>query len=252
MVGNKEKTPKVTDDDISSKKANIKAILGKNFDEESFNIDAQNIKDNNGSINNLVPDKYRKGDNDNTDDNFGFKCSFKDGIYTAYGSDGKIFSSKDSYELNQQIAKEFKQNAAQTGKEAQCRYESTSKDPEFMKNVAKAFINEGVVISGDIPNDPKFWNDFKQEYLNNQENSLEEWNRLTRKIPPEYMGKDKNLSTEKSSPQISKAEHIKNLRNGVNINLTPPQPHKDRSPNTNTQENNILIQQLKNRNIATK
>lgn len=75
---------------------------------------------------------------------------------------------------------------------------------------------------------------------------------LNQKIPPEYMGKDKNLSTEKSSPQISKAEHIKNLRNGVHINLTPPQPHKDRSPNTNTQENNILIQQLKNRNIATK
>lgn len=61
-----------------------------------------------------------------------------------------------------------------------------------MAAFAKAFINEGIAVGGDVPQDPKFWQNLKKEYLNNPEHSIDNWQHLTRKVPPQYMGEMKN------------------------------------------------------------
>lgn len=60
-----------------------------------------------------------------------------------------------------------------------------------MAAFAKAFINEGIAVGGDVPQDPKFWQNLKKEYLNNPEHSIDNWQHLTRKVPPQYMGEMK-------------------------------------------------------------
>ena len=61
-----------------------------------------------------------------------------------------------------------------------------------MEDFAKAFINSGIRVSGDIPQDPKFWQQFRQEYLSDSKHSAEEWDKLTANLPDKLIGRQKN------------------------------------------------------------
>lgn len=143
------------------------------------------------------------------------KGGYENGRYVAHGPNGKVISGKTEDEMQAQIAQEFVKDAQKKGKEPYCKFTNSIKDKESMKSFAKNFINAGVKIDGDVPNDPQFWQQFKQDYLKNPENNMENWNKLTSKVPPEYMGEKAKTQTN------SIANHVKNLRNGINTNLTP-------------------------------
>ena len=106
-----------------------------------------------------------------------------------------------------------------------------------MAAFAKAFINEGIAVGGDVPQDPKFWQNLKKEYLNNPEHSIDNWQHLTRKVPPQYMGEMKNehsLSpTQATNPRAASGSFIKQLRNGNNPKLTPQQNKPQQRSNGN-------------------
>lgn len=213
--------------EISNKASTIKDLLGgeKSFDSTRFNEDAERALADGRSLDSLNMEDYRKKDDNENDDKpdrecsnssgFGFKCRFENGMHVARGPDGKIITGKTEDELNSQLAQEFLKEAARTGKEPYAKLTDPKKNPESMKSFAKNFINAGVQVDGDLPNDPQFWQQFKQDYLKNPENNLENWNKLTSKIPAEYMGEKAKTQTN------SIAKHVKNLRNGINTNLTP-------------------------------
>lgn len=106
-----------------------------------------------------------------------------------------------------------------------------------MAAFAKAFINEGIAVGGDVPQDPKFWQNLKKEYLNNPEHSIDNWQHLTRKVPPQYIGEMKNehsLSpTQATNPRAASGSFIKQLRNGNNPKLTPQQNKPQQRSNGN-------------------
>ena len=114
-----------------------------------------------------------------------------------------------------------------------------------MAAFAKAFINEGIAVGGDVPQDPKFWQNLKKEYLNNPEHSIDDWQHLTRKVPPQYMGEMKNehsLSpTQATNPRAASGSFIKQLRNGNNPKLTPQQNKPQQRSNGNQP---LFVQQM--------
>lgn len=235
-----EDNPKKTieQSDIDAKAANMENILGKSFDKEQFQQDAQLLKEDGGSLDSLNIGSYTKK-NDNGGPGLSFGAIFKDGEYVATSPDGKVIRSKDMDDFNKQLATEFKNHGIANGEEPKCTFESNIRDPEKRKkeseSFARNFINEGVVVKGDLPQDPKFWNDLKKDYLNNKENTPENWDRLTRFVPPKSMDME-NASQRPITPSLGK--HVTSMRKGVNLKLTPAQPKTVRQ--TTLSQNNVL------------
>ena len=143
------------------------------------------------------------------------------------------------YDLNLKIAAQFKIDFDKEGKVGTVGFECPSKNPKEMEDFAKAFINSGVRVSGDIPQDPKFWQQFRQEYLSDSKHSAQEWDKLTSNLPDELIGRPKtntqsNSATanplNKSKPQNQPGGLIANLlkpnqpQQTDAENLTPPRP----------------------------
>lgn len=259
-------------------------LLGeKNFDKEKYLADVQRLKESGLSLNILNPLTYKKDKQDKSEfegAGLSFKTEKKDGKIIARGSNGEILEAKTQEELHALVAKSFKQHNAtlpDKGINSCINYHTTNKNPKNMASFAKTFINEGIAIAGDVPQDPKFWQDFKQEYLANPEHSEEEWNRLTRKIPAEYMGEKRKEQIQTQSPaqqtpqqavpsqqqsqteaspaseqmqeapKMSTGTFIKELRNGNNPNLTPQQPQPVRQKN-NINQQSLLQQRMADMN----
>ena len=124
------------------------------------------------------------------------------------GSDGTMFKTKDFYEMNLKIASQFKMEFDKEGKIGTVKYTDENKDPQKMQDFARAFINSGVRVAGDIPQDPQFWQTLKNEYLANPEHSPEQWDNLTSKLSDELVGRppQKEQSQENANSQIQHNE----------------------------------------------
>lgn len=251
---------------ISALKKKFSTLLADRFDKKKFdedfragkeisvdNIDSYMIaevsKDKKNTQNNIKSDTQEHEETQiPQQQSSSFKTFSKNGKHYAVGSNGERLEAKNKDALEKQIAQSFKNSGMDINKES-IRFHSYAKDPkEFKKDTecfARNFIMEGVPISGDIPQDPKFWKKLQKDFLKNKDNNLDKWNNLTRNIPPEYMGKNqemhKNHSQEKSAQ--TKAKFINSLRNGKNPNLTPQQTPKSsqRIPN-NLQIKQALLQ----------
>lgn len=188
-----EKT--ITDFDIQNKISELSQTHGAAFNKEKFREDAEKLKENDGSsLDSLNIGNYTSQNNNNEKDNNGtsFSCSCQNGVYTARGSDGTILKSKNFYDLNLKIAAQYKAEFDKEGKTGTICFTSGNKNPKEMEDFAKAFINSGIRVSGDIPQDPKFWQQFRQEYLSDSKHSAEEWDKLTANLPDKLIGRQKN------------------------------------------------------------
>lgn len=259
--------------------AQFASILGeKNFDKDKFELDVQKLKDAGKDLNLLDPADYRKK-KDNPDkkpdyDNgsLSFSTQRRGGSIIITGSDGSQMEAKTPEEKHKMVAQAYKRKAANEPEEQRknlaVAFESPNKDPVEMEIFAKTFINEGIGVAGDVPQNPKFWQDFKKEYLANPEHSAEQWKHLTRKVPPEYMGDRSREQTQTQSsfrlekvsartgqqqtatmdvsqqPNMNKRDFIHNLRNGNNLNLSPS-PEKPIKQRNNSQVQEILRRRLR-------
>ena len=234
--------------EISSKASSFKDQLGgeKKFDNTRFDDDAERAQLNGFSLDSLNAEDYRKKDDDENEEalnkecsnrsGFGFKCRFENGMHVARGPEGKVITAKTEDELTSQPAQEFLKHAEKTGEEPYAHYTDTKKRPEGMKSFAKNFINAAVQVDGDLPNDPQFWQQLKQDYLKNPEHNMEQWNKLTAKVPPEFMGEKAKTKDQ------SMSKHIKNLRNGLNTNLTPVEKTSAQRTTVNQMSLNQVLQ----------
>lgn len=215
---------------IESSIAKASAILGgrKNLDTETYRQAAQNALNSGQSLSSLNPHQFKKKENTPPPGfslpGLSFNFNFENGKFTGVGSNGEKIQSADLYELNSKIAETFKTDALKKGRTPECWFKANPNIPVDIntqkQNFAKAFINAGVIPHGDIPQDPKFWQNFKNEYLNNPKNTPEQWEKLTNHIPDKVIGRNRAAQ--------SMAKHMMMLRMGSNPKLTPPVPFRPR------------------------
>lgn len=239
---------------IATKIALCKKILGKNFDAAAFFNDVEEYKKTGKDINNIDISKYKK-ESSLPDANYGnygsndlsFTANFVDGKFEAISPDGQKVIGKNLDDLNLKLAQTFKQKALQEGKEPRVSFEYGKQDntlskQEMTESFARNFINEGVTVKGDLPTDSKFWQKLKQDYLADKKNTLDNWNKLTRFVPPEYMGKSaekqaseqENSKNEKTKTFPQSRNVIKHIfclsRKGYNPKLNPPRRNQKVHP----------------------
>lgn len=191
-----------------------------NFDREKYERDATLILDTNGSLSMLNSESYTRPPEDSFGNTKGKRppttVKQKDGSYFFTDYKGKEHQSRDFYEIASQVALQYKELDEKDGKKRQIAYYNKNKDPEKIALSAKAFINNGVMISpeGDIPQSPEFWSQFKQEYLQNN-HTEKDWNEITANLPDELLGRPKSDKNKSKSAGLL----ISQIRNGVNPNL---------------------------------
>ena len=154
-------------------------------DKDKPNPDETNMKDNSGLV---------------------FKGSFKDGVYSAVGSNGVVIKSKNIDDFHRKLAKYMKLRAMKNGKKplASLRVGKNIKNKEeIMESFARNFINEGVAVTGDLPKSPEFWNNLKNEYLAKKGSNIQMWNKLTQFVPKEYMQSKQAETQKQSNPKSS-------------------------------------------------
>ena len=184
-------------------KAYFQNQLKEKFNEEKFNQDVKvGKKISFGDVN-----EYRKEEDEEMFGSPGlsFKAGFKNGKYVAVGSNGHVIESKNLDDFNRKLAQVFKISALKKGKEPFCRLR-LGKDEKNRKALSEAFarnfINAEVVVAGDVPKSPEFWREMKQNYLAKEGHTLENWNRLTRFVPKEYMqGKENSVQYRGNTKQ---------------------------------------------------
>ena len=88
---------------------------------------------------------------------------------------------------------------------------------KIAESFARNFINEGVVVKGDLPKSPEFWNKLKADYLAQKGHNLKMWNRLTRFVPAEYLRPVANAKITQENIQKINTPNKKRLH----------QPHLD-------------------------
>lgn len=216
-----------------------KSLLGsQNFDEERFRQDAERARQEGRDIRSLNKKDYlKRKDPPNitgggfTSPHLSFSSKFEDGFYTAVGSNGQTIKSPNFEEFTTTLALSFKNEDGDTQNPPLVKFQDNKNSrytPEQIELQTKIFINNGVGIHGDVPKDPKFWQQFKTEYLNNKNNTPEMWDKLTSKVNPEYMSSQANNNL---------GRFLHNMRMGTNTNLTPRRQ-------TNPRHNSLAPQSL--------
>lgn len=213
----------IDDSDIESKKATF--ISEKNdkqyFDNDRFMSDAKKLQESNGDLSQLnvtdyVKDKEKTIISDGNAGGLHYNIGFHNNQFVATGPNGQEITGKNPDELNQKLAQEYVKDAEKKGKFPYAKLRTFKDDKEFMESFARNFIMSGVRVAGDLPEDPKFWQNLKQEYMQKDGNSEEMWNKLTKYVPDKSMGRERK-------PEQNMGKFVHNLRNGINTNLTPPQ-----------------------------
>lgn len=231
----------MTENDISYSDIEAKknALMNKKKANQEFDIykleeDIKNLQKNNGNLSSLQAENYIKDikTKEKADISYegGRDLSFHvveiNKMYVAKGSNGHKIIAKNIDELNLKVAKAFKKDAEENNIPLEgIRYRTTCKDKETYRkrteSFARVFINEGIPVSGDLPTDPKFWQNLKKEYLQNKEHSEKMWNLLTIDVPAESLGEEK-----KSENHIQKQKENKNTRiSQAQINILNSKAH---------------------------
>ncbi len=167
-------------------------------------------------------DKDKDKDNDKDKDKkienekgLSFSLKEKDGKFTAIGSDGTVFEGKSFEEINDKVCQNMKQKAEAEGRENTICFNGES--PEEQKIFSRnAIMKHDVTILGGYPQDPQFWKDLKNEYLADKSHSLQDWERMTRKIPDDVM--QRTPEEQARNKKLLDADLLKKLRKGVNPN----------------------------------
>ena len=162
-------------------------------------------------------DKDKESDNEKIENNkaLSFSLKEKDGKFTAIGTDGTVLEGKNFEEINDKICQDLKQKVENEGRECVLAYRG--KNPERQEIFSRnAIMKHGVAISDGYPKDPQFWKDLKNEYLADKNHSLQEWERMTRKIPDDVM--QRTPEEQARNKKLLDADLLKKLRKGMTAN----------------------------------
>lgn len=188
-------------------------------------------------------DKNRLEQEDEKDPKSSFSLS--DDFTKAKDGNGNSFNAKNPYELFNKLNDQVIANNP-PGKEIKMRLNlrPEEKDREDIKEAcARSAIEHGIIIKGDLPQDPKFWQSFKNEYLADKKHKPEDWERLTAHMPDELLGRTPDKEKNKDNNKNKDIEQLKALsRDGINPNLSENKPEKGN--NTQIKPTNMNISNM--------
>ena len=170
----------------------------------------------------------------------------EDGSFTARGSNGSIIKAPNFEELNRQVLSSMKETSINAGKEPKVTFRSPDEDRRtvFAKS---AVLEHGITIGkgSTVPQDVGFWKDLKSEYLKDKTHSEEEWNKMTRFVPDEVMGRSKEESA-KNQKLIFDLD-TKRMNAGLAKNQSPKTTNVQKPNIPKGKENALLDEMLKKR-----
>ncbi len=211
--------------EIENKIAEQKRLYGDKFDENGYRAAATAYAEATGSLANFNDAKFVKPKDDNKEkmDNGqgkSFNLEQKDGKFIAHGSDGTVFEGKNFEEINDKVCENLAKNCRDQGEEATIAYHGNNEENKkiFSRN---ALLKHDITITGGWPKDQQFWQDLKAEYLKDDKHSLNDWERITRKIPDEVMGR--TPEERQRNKKLNTADMLKRLRQRNNHNPEPRQ-----------------------------
>ncbi len=199
----------------------------KKFDEDGFRAAATVYLQSHDTLAGFDTSAYllKKEDTYGTP-GYGFKLKEENGQIIAIGTDGTVIRGNSFEEINDKVCQNFKQKSIAEGKEPKIGFNSS--DPQKQQIFAHdAIIKHHMTISKGGPQDPQFWQNLKQEFLADKNNTPELWERLTRNIPDDIMLR--SPEEKERNDKLLRMDSIDRLR-GTNsfaprtTNMSPVQP----------------------------
>lgn len=244
-------------EEISQKAQALKAQYGENFSVDDYLSSAKNLLSTGGKIDDLNPKNFVKEESDNKkNDKFNdgehqsYNLQRKDGKFIARGSDGTILEGKDFEEINDKVCSQIKASPSYSKEKSVISF--TGKDPEEQKIFSRnAIMKHGIAIRQGFPEDQQFWQDLKKEYLNDKSHSLDEWERMTRKLPDDVLQRTPEESKRNKERNMKELrEKLKQGHNYDNANSAQPAKNNTRQNEVNKKEIdvNLIYRNKKNSN----
>ena len=162
-----------------------------------------------------------------------------DGSLVARGSNGTVIKAPNFEQLNRQVLSTMKEASLREGKEPKVTFRSPNKERQaiFAKS---AILEHGITIGrgSTLPEDTKFWQELKKDYLKDSKHTEEQWNKMTRFVPDKIMGRTKEESS-KNQKLIFDLEAKKKQLGQTKTVQSPKIPHEDK--------NNLVEEMLRRR-----
>ena len=223
-------------DEIEQKAAEMQAQHGDKFNAERFKSAAREYAEKNGNLNGISADNFVEKDKENIGNGQGKSYGLEqvNGKFIARGSDGSILEGSNFEEINDKVCADLVQHCKSQGREATIGLHSDNEEHKktFSKN---ALLKHNATIIAGWPEDKQFWKNLKDEYLKDENHTLADWEKMTRRIPDDVMSR-----TPEERARVKKlndAELLKAMRRGNNPYLNP-QENKPQQPANALQNNN--------------
>ena len=177
-------------DEIEQKAAEMQAQHGDKFNAERFKSAAREYAEKNGNLNGISADNFVEKDKENIGNGQGKSYGLEqvNGKFIARGSDGSILEGSSFEEINDKVCADLVQHCKSQGREATIGLHSDNEEHKktFSKN---ALLKHNATIIAGWPEDKQFWKNLKDEYLKDENHTLADWEKMTRKIPDDVMSR---------------------------------------------------------------
>lgn len=200
------------DNQIERKISEMQKEHGKKFDDKGFKAAAKKQAEEKGTIEGVSTESFVQKDKMDNGQGKSYGLMKKNGKYIAYGSDGSILEGNTFEEINDKVCADLVQHCQAQGKEPTLALLNCNDNKEkqiFSKN---AIMKHNATILAGWPEDKQFWQDLKADYLKDEKHTLADWERVTRKIPDDVMGRTPEESAR--NKKLKDAEILKQMRKG--------------------------------------
>lgn len=229
---------------IEEKAATLTDTYGKSFDKGAYKTAASAYLEKHDNLDGFDTNIFIKNKDDQikNDEGLCFGLEERDGKVISRGSNGVVFEGKNFEEVNDKVCSYMKNDSLSKGKEPKIGFHSNddTKKEIFSRN---AIMKHNVTILAGWPEDQKFWQDLKKDYLSDKSHKQEDWERMTRKIPDDVM--QRTPEEKARNKKLNDADIIAQMRKGNNPNLqatSAPTEQMPKTPVSDGSENNTPIQ----------
>lgn len=208
------------------------------FDGDGFVNKKENNNDNDKDKDKDKNDKEKQPSNETEGNGKCYHGGYENGKYVFRGPKGERIEGKDYAEAKDKICVLFAKEAKEEGREGTIytRWHNVpeAEEKEQRDISSRTAIKHGLTILGGWSKEPQFWQDLKKDYLADKNHKLEDWERMTRKIPDEVM--QRTPEEKARNKKLNDADIIAQMRKGKNPNLQEPtvpaaQSPKEQAPN---------------------
>jgi len=227
---------------ITEKAGRMTETYGEHFDKSAFKAAAKAYLEKHDTLDGFdaeafvkkpEDDKEKEAPNEAEANGKCYKGGYEDGKFVFRGPRGDRIEGKDFAEANDKICAIFAKEAKEEGREATIctRWHNVpeAREKKEREDFSRNAIKHGMTILDGWSKDSQVWHDLKKDYLADKNHKLEDWERMTRKIPDEVM--QRTPEEKARNKKLNDADIIAQMRKGNNPNLQTAAP-AEQTPNT--------------------